>query len=125
MQRLPAISILVLALSSCGGDDQAVDEVGARAPDPSEEVLTSNGEPISSLPVCDEILVDGAVLPEDLDETGCADSPTMVLHPGIFECDDGRKLLGGEGVAGYLGEEARAMTPADEEYADLHEECNR
>ena len=121
-RRLLVPVLLPLALlASCGvsGDDPL--EGTAQSTD---EVLVADAAIDRSRPACPDVLAPGATLPLDLHEDGCLQGDGTILLPGVFACDDGRQLLVDNHLAGYLGDEANAMQPSDEEYAALFEECH-
>lgn len=110
-----ALGLLALVGTACNGSD---DNASART-----EAFSATSETVPMPPACADVLTPGAVIPTDLDDRGCTGADGSLTFPGIWDCADGRKLLGNDGLAGYLGEPAQALEAGDDAYGVLYEEC--
>lgn len=67
----------------------------------------------------------GDVLTAEMAEDGCSDDGQLTLL-GVWECDDGRHLLGDQGMWGWVGEPVRESdgeVAADPAYQSAYDEC--
>ena len=134
---LAAAVVAALALTGCGDDDDAAEDVGttviedpgmqvptcaeweAAPPTPEEAAngcIDENGDlfldAAAAVEPCDA-WIERAVTAEDVEE-GCRSGPVDLDPVATYDCTDGRVLYWNSVVWGYVGEPAHAQ-PADAE----------
>ena len=93
MRCVVSAAALTLALSGCGSNEQPEYDYGPVSQGPSDAASTTSSEPAATEQTCEDIWVEGAVLPDGYD--GCANaSGQLQAYLDYGDCTDGRKFVG-------------------------------
>lgn len=139
MRSLISVTVLLLALTACGGGDDSEatsndDPSTPAAADPSSEAGTPDssaaepsetateapdGEPELEMtdygPTCDSMFIEGATMPEAAVD-GCYDvADESITVSFTNDCADGRTLVQNPKGYGIVGEEIYLPAPGDDE----------
>ena len=126
MTRVVLLAIVAaIGLSGCGGDEPAV-------PSPSTGQSASAGTTSaapstdSAAAPCDEVLVPGVVLTQDVYDNGCRDGDVLNAVGG-FDCADGRKLYGNGRQWAFVGQPIVEVSTddvaSDPAYGAAYQQC--